>query len=142
MNLVRNLVSSQLIYNLSALITVQILILITINACGPMSVHFNKLIFTTSLKHSTSVSSLKFTEGETQDLRGHFREAPVVLLIRGHAIIEPRNLHGAQGWALVSQPCICENYHSIQKEKIDSQCSISVTRLQFHCLQLKPQESK
>ena len=107
-----------------------------------MSVHFNKLIFTASLKHSTSVSSLKFTEGETQDQKGHLREAPVVLLIRGHAIKEPGNLHGAQGWALVSQPCIHENYHSIQKEKIDSQYPISVTHLQFHCLQLKPQESK
>lgn len=106
-----------------------------------MSVHFNKLIFTTSLKHSTSVSSLKFTDGEIQDQRGHLGEAPVVLLIRGHAVKEPGN-HGARGWALVSQPCVYENYRSIQKEKIDSQCSISVTHLQFHCLQLKPQESK
>lgn len=69
MNLVKT--SSQLIYNLVLSLLFKILILITINACGQCQVHFNKLIFTTTLKHSTSVSSLKFTEGETQDLRGH-----------------------------------------------------------------------
>lgn len=45
------------------------------------------------------MSSLKFTDGETQDKRGH-----LVLLIRGRSVKGQGHLHGAQGRALVPQP--------------------------------------